>query len=105
VIEALAILGVLFVILTIVMIPQLAKGKERNEAAFAIVGTIWVIVGFAVGSWAVSWIIWHALDFMIGHFGGLGSVGIVFGGMLLPILLGKSWERIRRRHRGRADPF
>lgn len=98
-IEALAILGVMFVILTIVMLPQLARGKERHEAAFAIVGTIWVIVGFGVGSWAVSWVMWNGIELVYRVCGGgFGCMGAFFAIILLFFIAGliQNWHRRRR---------
>jgi MFS family permease len=52
--EILVIIGLLFLTFSLILLPQLRNPKERAGAAYGIVGAIWLIIAFGVGSWLAS---------------------------------------------------
>ena len=64
--EALALIGVLFIIFSIIVISVWLKGSEKEsaEAFKGMVLAIWGLIAFCIGSWLISVVIWGGLEIL-----------------------------------------
>jgi hypothetical protein len=104
--DILALVGLVFVVFSLIVLPSFWKGKdnERKELLHGVAAAVWFLIAFGVGSWLISVFYVHGISFYSKL---VSKLGLPWHAMLwLPIVvIGVIGTLVRffRQRTGRSD--